>query len=112
MAVTLPDGLCVENWTTHDVMLVDGVTGETWRIANEPRAPLRLNTRREGVSRFLQRVVFEEPTYEPPERDGVLLIVSSPVKLALGSRRQDLVTPNELVRNAAGGVTACRSFAL
>jgi len=107
----LPDGMRVENWTAHEVLLLDPATKEQWRIPMEQRAPLRLNTKRERMGRFLQRVTFEEPAYEPVPQPGVMLIVSSPVKLAL-NYRDDLVTPNDLVRGVGGNVVACKGFAL
>jgi len=107
----LPDGLKLENWTAHEVLLIDPATNTQWHIPMESRAPLRLNTKRERLGRFLQRVTFEEPAYEPPHQPDVMLIVSSPVKLAL-RHRTDLVTPNDLVRGVSGSVIACKGFAL
>lgn len=47
----------------------------------------------------------------PPQRDGVRLIVSLPVALALAPRRNDLLVPYREVRNSTGTVIGCRALA-
>ena len=109
MLELLPD-FAVENYTAHPIVLVE-IDGTERIIDQEPRAPIRLNTMRVKINRYLSRVEFSEPTFMPEARPGVFYIVSSPVKLAM-PLRQDLVTPNDLVRDYSGRVTACRGFAL
>jgi len=108
----LPDGTKFCNYTKHTVVLRDLKTGESWTIPMEPDAPLRLSTKRVRLARFLQCVEFTTPVHEPPERDGVYLIVSSPVKSALSRKRADLVTPIDLLRDSTDAVVACQCFAI
>lgn len=107
----LPDGTMVENWTSHEVVLYDAEKNREVFIPQEDRAPIRLNTSRVRVSRYLFKVDFMEPAYIPEERPGVYLIVSSPVKQAL-HERHDLITPHDVIRDYKGMVTACRCFAM
>lgn len=109
--MTLPDGLTVENWTGHDIKLVDKATGEDWLIRPEPGAPVRLEVRRRRLSRFIIETAFGAPRNLPLERPDVRLIVSSPVKIALSFSRHDLITPADLIRDSRGNVVACQSFA-
>lgn len=107
----LPDGTIVENWTAHDVVLFDPIQQLEIRVSPEPLAPIRLNTSKERISKYINKVDFLEPTYMPEEKPGVYLIVSSPVKIALKTRH-DLITPHDVMRDHMGRITACRSFAL
>lgn len=107
----LPDGTLVENWTSHDVVLFDAIQEREIHILPESLAPIRLNTSKERISKYINKVDFLEPTYMPDEKPGVYLIVSSPVKIAL-SKRHDLITPHDVMRDHMGRITACRSFAL
>ncbi len=109
MTKLLP-GFSVENYTTHQVILVHP-DGSKTTIEQEPRAPLRLNTIRKRINPLLFHITFSEPTFVPPKCHGLFYIVSSSVKLALPFR-DDFITPNDLVRDYSGRITACRSFAL
>ena len=108
----LPDGTCVENYTAHDVILIDSDNGTEYTIPRHPDAPIRLMTNWVRLSKYLYRVSFGDPTIMPESHLGVYLIVSSPVKIALSHVRNDLVTPNDLIHDYSGKVLACRSFAL
>ncbi len=108
----LDDGLCVVNLCAHDIVLVDAKNGDERIIPMDPAAPLRLNTRRQRLSKYLVKVEFSTPTQDIPKRPGLYYIVSSAVKVALKGERDDLVTPNDLIRDYSGQVTACRSFAI
>ena len=54
----LPDGTMVENWTSHEVVLYDAEKNREVFIPQEDRAPIRLNTSRVRVSRYLFKVDF------------------------------------------------------
>lgn len=106
----LDDGTIVANFTFHDVILADRDKIDVV-IEPEPEAPARLVTHRKRVSKYLVKVVFGEAVNLPEPKEGVYLIVSAPVKIALPGRT-DLVTPNDLVRDRDGKVIGCRTFAL
>ncbi len=107
----LANAMEVLNYTAHDVLLVDPDDGTETLIEREPDAPIRLDTTRKRLGKFLYKVTFGEPRNMPVERPGIYLIVSSPVKLAFPDRI-DLVTPNEQIRDYKGNVIGCKSFAL
>lgn len=64
---------------------------------------------RDGVP--VELVEYGHTTGLPAPRDGVSLVVSLPVALALGQVRSDLLVPYREVRNRTGTVIGCRQLA-
>lgn len=60
-----------------------------------------------GIS--LYQKTFGELSYVPPVKNGILYIVSLPVKQACPDRT-DFVSPSDLVRNEKGEIIACDGF--
>lgn len=104
------------NMTPHAVNWIDqsGVSwvfppsGEVARIAATTERCGTLNVTNFDVRVPLSSTVFGESNVPDPE-EGVTLIVSRMV-VAAHPEREDLVFPNEIVRNEAGQVVGCRSF--
>jgi len=108
--VTLDDGTVVVNYTFHPVILMEKLSDDVI-IQPEADAPARLITHRRKLSRFITKVEFGDAVNLPEYREGIFIIVSAPVKIALQNRK-DLVTPNDLIRDRDGNVLGCRNFAL
>lgn len=65
----------------------------------------------DGTVRYTE-VEYGAPTDLPPKEEGVWLVVSLPVALALyGRGRDDLLVPYREVRDERGQVAGCRTFA-
>lgn len=108
----------VENCTPHPVTIVRRLAnGHTAFVREYPPAetPVRLAVQVEkrgevdGVP--LSRTFFGDPVNLPPQRRGVLLIVSQLVKNAC-PWRPDLVVPAEVVRDSRGVIVGCESLGL
>lgn len=104
------------NLTPHDVVLVDGTNNPILTIP----ASGSLARCRETVVTTGSIVIngITIPTTEknmgevvglPDPQDGVVYIVSLPVKKAVPDRR-DVLVPNESVRDANGNIIGCRSL--
>lgn len=111
------------NLTPHPIRLYiadrpDGVDDldPGLRLVIEPEAtPARLGMvpliteLRDGIP--VELVEYGHAEDIPPAREGVSLVVSLPVALALAPRRDDLLVPYREVRNSAGTVIGCRQLA-
>lgn len=78
----------------------DGTVARVSQIASTVK-------RIDGIS--IDTVKFGPVVGLPQPVDGTLFIVSAMVKTAAGDRT-DLVSPGELVRDAAGNTIGCKSF--
>lgn len=115
---TTEDGahVALVNLTPHPVDVVT-VDGRVVRIEAQPR-PARLEVISDvtgalpidGSAVPLVSERMGDPIDLPEEAPGRLLVVSRTVMEHLPHRR-DLVTPTDLVRDAAGRVVGCRAFA-
>lgn len=86
-------------------------TGLRYVIDPEP-IPARLATIELGPDGTGAELVEYGHAHDlPPQRDGVRLIVSLVVALALADRRPDLLVPYREVRNLQGTVIGCRALA-
>lgn len=121
---TLPDGTRVENWTGHVVRIRDKSDGTAPRschgvqrhefITIMPQVDcvsMHLDVRTTRIAPYVVRTEFLDSLVLPPPRDGVLLIVSSPIKLHYRGRRDDLVTPYGKLYDCNGKVVGCRELA-
>lgn len=103
------------NLTPHEVKLVDD-KGAVKKVFPESGKFIRLveNTsiiekmEYDGVTIPYTRTTMGAADYLPPEVPGVQYIVSRSVAEAL--RRNDLVFPNQILRNGSGNIVGCRSF--
>jgi len=103
----LPDGIIVENWTTHPVNLITLEGKITIPLAQG--APARMLRRYEKTSSpYLSKMVIEKQNNLPCQRDGVYLIVSALVKNSM-PERDDLIVPNNMIRDK-GEVIGCFGF--
>ena len=97
----------IRNLTPHPVM----VAGRT--IPADPAGPARLAVttvpagEHEGIP--LTRSVYGAPTGLPDPVEGTMLVVSQLVFNACPDR-QDMCVPAEVVRDADGNITGCRSL--
>lgn len=116
MAYQLPDGTVVENWLNFDIYFI-GTDSEGRVIKDlihqEPGAPAQARPIYAPVegSKYITRTTWAEDTGLPPPRQGVFLIVSKPVKVAM-ARRDDLVVPADTVKRDNGTLFGCRRFSL
>ncbi|MFJ4009433.1 hypothetical protein [Streptomyces sp. NPDC090026] len=79
-------------------------------IEPEPK-PARLAVIELGTCDGAELVEYGHAHDLPRPQDGVRLIVSLVVALALADRRSDLLVPYREVRNATGTVIGCRQLA-
>lgn len=98
------------NLTPHAIHLVDE-TGEIARVFEPSGSVARvvLEERYAGTIEGLPVVTVVQRGIDglPEQRDGVLYLVSSPVRSYCGLRN-DLLTPGGLVRDSSGRVIGCR----
>jgi hypothetical protein len=107
----------IVNRTPHVVrILVDPLMGRSVDLVRtiEPTFPTpRTATAREAVSVIdgipIDRVIYGGVVDLPPPEPGVFLIVSLMVAQAV-PQRKDLLVPGEVVRDAAGGISACKGL--
>lgn len=107
------------NLTPHSVTVHGGdapltvpPSGTVARVATATREVARVG----GVPILAQE--YGEVTGLPDQQDGVLLVVSALVRLASAAARaeagmpprEDVVSPGELVRDAAGQPVGCRGL--
>jgi len=59
----------------------------------------------------INKTSFRNVTGLPPEKEGVLYIVSSPVAQAVKDYRDDIVIPDQPIRSDSGAILGCRSLA-
>ncbi len=101
------------NLTPHEIVIVGGEGEVIARIAPEP-TPARCTVQREvafdldGIA--VNRSVFGEVFGLPEQKAGVWLIVSRIV--AEAAKRNDLLVPDETVRDQRGQIVGCKSFAV
>ena len=102
------------NLTPHEVTLVDDAGSVLLVIAPET-TPARCTVKREiaftvgGIK--VNRSVFGEVVDLPEPVTGTWFIVSRIVAEA-AKERQDLLIPDETVRNGEGQIVGCKSFAV
>lgn len=101
------------NCTPHPIQLLDGDNQLVISLPKGGIIPrLSQSTKQvdvvEGVS--ITETIFGDTQDLPESQDGVLLIVSRLV-LSANPDRNDLVVPNELVRDGSGNIIGCKSLA-
>lgn len=100
------------NCTPHDVNIVNEAgglitfpkSGVVPRLKQETQTVGNLN----GIP--VTETVFGETQELPAPIEGVFLIVSRLV-MSANQGRQDLLVPNDVVRDESGNIIGCRSFA-
>ena|SRR5690625_2255323 len=100
------------NFTPHDVNIVGengaittfAPVGEPIRLAQETVTVGEVN----GIP--ITETQFGDPVGLPEPKDGVFLIVSRLILTACIDRN-DLVVPNEIVRDETGRIVGCKSLA-
>lgn len=101
------------NLTPHQVTLVDD-QGQVLLVVEPEQTPARCSSQRHVVDTIhgvqVNRTVFGETTGLPEYEFGAFLIVSRIVAEA-NPQRVDLIIPDETVRDAAGQIVGCKSFA-
>ncbi len=100
------------NYTPHDINIYEGDN-------------LKETLHQDGIIRLKEENILigyigKYPVYSkqfsiedelPPEKDGVVYIVSSIVATAFKNKRNDLYVVNETVRNSSNQICGCKSFA-
>ena len=106
---------CVFNKATKSYDLVDAA--KAWLVLQPEEAPIPRCTTSEVPDGTLGgipmiQITFGEVENLPPQKEGVLLIVSAMVANAGRKQgRTDLVTPAHMVRDHAGNILGCTSLA-
>ena len=93
------------NLTPHAVVVGERVFPPSGKVA---RISVSLATVREAEGIPLKRATYGKVVDLPAEQPGTLFIVSSMVRVA--EKREDLISPAELVRDEKGNVIGCQSF--
>lgn len=100
------------NCTPHDVNIID----EAGKVITFPKSGVvpRLKQETQIVDNLngipVTETVFGETQELPAPMEGVFLIVSRLV-MSANQNRQDLLVPNDVVRDESGNIIGCRSFA-
>ena len=101
------------NCTPHPIQLLDENNNLVLTLPKGEVIP-RLNQSTKKVSEIngiaITETVFGEIQDIPEEKADTILIVSRLV-LSACKDRNDLVVPNELVRNSEGNIVGCKSLA-
>lgn len=98
------------NLTPHSIVFPDG------RRLSRCIDPPRLAERAQQVDE-VDGIPIMEKSFDavecdlPPERDDALLIVPLAIAQAFSGRRNDLVVPNDPIRDEEGRIVGCRSLA-
>lgn len=106
----------LENWTPHPVTLI---LGNNKQIILRPKTstPPRVVQKKEesipgpyGMPIILRNIIGGNIEGLPDERPGIFLIVSSMVA-STATNRNDLLVPNDFIRDESGNVIGCKGFA-
>jgi hypothetical protein len=102
------------NLTPHEVVIMDNNKEIILKLPKCPNPP-RLSERREVVgivnNTLINRVTFSvEGDYLPPQKEGTYYVVSRLIAEAI--KREDLLIPDEAVRDEEGRIIGCKSFAI
>ena len=102
----------IKNLTPHQIAVL-GANGETLAVLPPSGQVARVSMTRELSGEVCGLPVFRSVAGAvvglPAEQDGVALVVSALVRLALPGRR-DLYSPGELVRGNDGQPVGCRGL--
>ena len=102
----------VINLTPHDINIVgdDGQVTESFPASGELA---RCDVEREQIGEIngipVNRTVFGQVTGLPKQQEGVVYVVSALVAQAAG--RDDVLIPDDTVRDEEGRIIGCRGFA-
>lgn len=102
----------IRNFTPHTVNLLDSEERQTFTFPSDGNA--RCTQSVEFVENLcgirITETAFGEVQDLPDEQEGVMYIVSRLVRQALPDRN-DLLVPNEIVRDENGNIAGCLSLA-
>lgn len=104
----------LKNLTPHPIHIVDADGNVIKTIPSSGLVRLKATTVDAGPivdDVKITMTQFGEPEGLPEAEDGVFLIVSQLVKSAL-PKRNDLLVPAEVVRDASGNIVGCRSLGI
>ena len=99
------------NLTPHDVIVVDD-NGNTVKVFPKSKSPARCSVNREVIGDVdgypLYKSVFGAVENLPAPERGTYYVVSRLV--AEATERDDLLVPDDTVRDEAGHIIGCRGF--
>lgn len=102
----------IVNLTPHDINII-GEIGEVVQTFPASGELARCSVSREQVDAInsvpVNRTVFGEVTGLPEQQEGVVYIVSALV--AQATKRDDVLIPDDAVRDEQGRIIGCRAFA-
>ena len=96
----------IKNLTPHAISLPTGEIAPSGIVARVARTEREVG-QHEGI--LLVAGTYGKVTDLPEQEEGVLLIVSALVRLALPERK-DLASPARLVRDETGAITGCNAL--
>ncbi len=103
----------IVNLTPHDINII-GEIGEVVQTFPASGELARCSVSREQVDAInsvpVNRTVFGEVTGLPEQQEGVVYVVSALVAQAVDGR-DDVVIPDDAVRDEQGRIVGCRAFA-
>ena len=101
------------NLTPHSVNIVDVDGKEIARF--EPTFPSTRCTQTNKIVSAIGEIPIMQTTfgeiYDLPEEDGDKKYIVSRIVLSAAKGREDLLTPNQVVRDSEGNIVGCQSLA-
>ena len=106
------EGIKIVNMTPHTVNMVSETGEKIADYISEGEIRLTQETKQIGTINGvpLTKTTFGDVQGLPEEKEGIFYIVSRLVMTACSSRN-DLLVPNDIVRDDEGKIIGCKSFA-
>lgn len=110
--VTLEKQGAILNYTPHTVNIIDSEGNKIQDFPSQGEARCQQTTKDVGIigNVPITSTTFGEVTGLPGEQEGTYYIVSRLIRQALPDRN-DLLVPNDMVRDEAGRIIGCKSLA-